>query len=87
MSEIPNDLPRKSQVIATDSLQQIDSYSQPFFLLETPERNRMVELSEIVAGKEKGRLSSGDVTLFCSVGLAGTEVVIADVALEMEHLR
>lgn len=85
MSEIPYDLAQKSQVIATDSLQQVDSYSKQFFLLETPERNRMVELSEIVVGKQKARLSPNDVTLFCSVGLAGTEVVIADAALKVEH--
>lgn len=85
MSEIPYELAEKSRVIATDSLQQVDSYSKPFFLLGTPERNRMVELSEIVVGKQKGRLSLNDITLFCSVGLAGTEVVVADAALKMEH--
>lgn len=82
-AEIPYELAQKSQVIATDSLQQVDSYPQPFFLLETPERERMMDLSEIVAGKQKGRLSSNDVTLFCSVGLAGTEVVVADEALRL----
>ena len=83
MSEVPYELAQKSQAIATDSLQQVDSYSKPFFLLETPERERMLDLSEIVAGKQKGRLSSDDVTLFCSVGLAGTEVVVADEALKL----
>jgi alanine dehydrogenase len=83
MAEIPYELAQKSRVIATDSLQQVDSYSKPFFLLETPERERMLDLSEIVAGKQKGRLSSDDVTLFCSVGLAGTEVVVADEALRV----
>jgi ornithine cyclodeaminase len=82
MSEIPYALAQLSQVIATDSPEQIGSYSEPFFLLETPERNRMVDLSEIVVGRQKGRLSSTDITLFCSVGLAGTEVVVADEALK-----
>ncbi len=81
MAEIPYELAQKSQVIATDSIEQADSYSKPFFLLETPERKRMVDLSEIVAGKQKGRSSPNDITLFCSVGLAGTEVVIADAVL------
>jgi len=80
-SEIPYELAQKSQVIATDSFQQVDGYSEPFFLLGTPERKRMIELSEIVAGKQKGRSSNNDVTLFCSVGLAGTEVVVASEAL------
>ncbi len=84
-SEIPYELAQRSQVIATDSLEQADSYSQPFFLLGTPERERMVGLSEIVVGKQKGRLSSNDITLFCSVGLAGTEVVVADEVLRSGH--
>ena len=83
MAEIPYELAQKSRVIATDSLQQVDSYPKPFFLLGTPERERMVALSEIVLGKQSGRLSSNDVTLFCSVGLAGTEVVLAAEALRL----
>lgn len=85
MTEIPYELAQKSRVIATDSLQQADTYSKPFFLLETPERERMVDLSEIVVGKQAGRLSPQDITLFCSVGLAGTEVVVADQALRLER--
>lgn len=80
-SEIPYGLARKSHIIVTDSLQQVDSYAKPFFLLGTPERERMIELSELVAGKQMGRLASDEVTLFCSVGLAGTEVVLANQAL------
>ena len=83
MAEIPYELAQKSQIIATDSLPQVDSYPKSFFLLGTPERERMTDLSKIVAGKQKGRLSSNDVTLFCSVGLAGTEVVVADEALRL----
>ncbi len=83
MSEIPYELAQLSRVIATDSPEQVDSYAEPFFLLETPERNRMVDLSEIVVAKQKGRLSSTDITLFCSVGLAGTEVIVADAALKL----
>ena len=80
-SEIPYELAQKSQIIVTDSFQQVDGYSEPFFLLDTPERERMIELSEVVVGKQKGRQSSKDITLFCSVGLAGTEVVVANEAL------
>jgi len=80
--EIPYELAQKSQVIATDSFQQVDGYSEPFFLLNTLERERMIELSEIVVGNQKGRDSIGDITLFCSVGLAGTEVAVANEALK-----
>ncbi len=82
-SEIPYALAQQSQVIATDSLEQVSSYPEPFFLLETPEQDRMVDLSEIVARKQKGRHSATDITLFCSVGLAGTEVVVADEMLKL----
>ncbi len=85
MSEIPYELAQKSRVIATDSLEQVDSYSKPFFLLETPERERMVDLCEIVVGKQKGRVSQLDITLFCSVGLSGTEVVLANEALRLHE--
>lgn len=37
----------------------------------------MVELSDIVAGRVPGRVSADQMTLFCSVGLAGTEVAVA----------
>lgn len=36
-----------------------------------------------MAGKAAGRGSPGDTTLFCSVGLAGTEVVVASAILDM----
>lgn len=83
--ELPVEAARKSHTIVTDSLQQIDgydSYASPFFLQNTPERNRMIELDELVAGKRKGRSSPDELTLFCSVGLAGTEVVLADAAFK-----
>lgn len=85
--EVPIEAVDKSTLIATDSLDQVDSYSPPFFLLDTPHKDRMIELSDIVSGKQSGRTSDGDVTLFCSVGLAGTEVVVANEALRLalEH--
>ncbi|HEX5313920.1 MAG TPA: ornithine cyclodeaminase family protein [Gammaproteobacteria bacterium] len=68
----------RSSVIASDSLAQIDAYTQRFFLHGTPQRDRIRDLSEIVAGTREGRTSPADITLFCSVGLAGTEVVLAN---------
>jgi ornithine cyclodeaminase len=39
--------------------------------------DRMVELGPIVAGNAPGRQRADEITLFCSVGLAGTEVALA----------
>jgi len=80
---MPYELAQWSQVIATDSPEQVDSYPEPFFLLGTPERGQMLDLSEIVVGKQNGRSFPNDITLFCSVGLAGTEVVVANEALKL----
>ena len=80
--EVPIETAPRAEVIATDSLAQVDAYSKPFFLANTPERERMVELSDVVVGRRAGRLSEDGITLFCSVGLAGTEVVVADALLE-----
>lgn len=80
-SEVPYELAQRSRVIAADSLEQADANPRPFFLKGRPERERMVELGDIVLGKQTGRSAPDDVTLFCSVGLAGAEVVVADLAL------
>jgi alanine dehydrogenase len=82
--ELPIEAAHRSRVIATDSLAQVDAYPSPYFLLGTPERERMLALEEIVTGKQAGRRSPEDITLFCSVGLAGTEVVLADELLRLD---
>lgn len=64
-------------VIVTDSLAQLDDYQAPFFLEGTGHRERMRELGRVLTGQAVGRESSGERTLFCSVGLAGTEVALA----------
>ncbi|KYP81161.1 ornithine cyclodeaminase family protein [Ferroacidibacillus organovorans] len=76
--EVPLDLGIKSTIIATDSIEQLHAYKTPHFLVDTKCENRIVQLSEIVCGKASGRMTETDITLFCSVGLAGTEVVVAN---------
>jgi len=82
-SEIPIEIARQSSVIATDSLEQLKAYSTPHFLVDTPYEDHIVQLSDIVTGKMPGRTSDNDMTLFCSVGLSGTEVVIANEIMKM----
>jgi ornithine cyclodeaminase/alanine dehydrogenase-like protein (mu-crystallin family) len=75
-NECPADLGDRASVIVTDSLAQVGAYAGPFFL-DPPAAERMISLGSVVAGAAKARESSGQITLFCSVGLAGTEVAVA----------
>lgn len=79
--EISVETAQRSTVISTDSLDQLNAYNPPYFLKETPEMGKVVDLSEIVAGHQANRNSTQDITLFLSVGLAGTEVLVADEAI------
>jgi ornithine cyclodeaminase len=76
--EVPTELAARSSVIATDSIEQLRAYTTPHFLVGTTHENRITQLSDIVTKKVSGRTSDNDITLFCSVGLAGTEVVVAN---------
>lgn len=69
-------------VIATDSLEQLHSYPEQHFMEGSPLKSIIVELSDIISAKETGRFGRDDVTLFLSVGLSGTEVMIANEAIE-----
>jgi ornithine cyclodeaminase len=84
-NEIEYEVADKSAIITTDSLAQVDrygTYTEPYFLAPTKHREHMVELREIVSGDKPGRSSENDISLFCSVGLAGTEVLLANIAFE-----
>lgn len=70
----------RAAVVATDSRAQVEGYDEPFFLAGTPAMDDLVELGDVVAANRQGRTAPEDVTLFCSVGLAGTEVVLASEA-------
>ena len=80
-SEIDPRVVERSAVIATDSRAQLESYAEPSLVVGTPHAARLVELSDLVAGRARGRAKDEDLTVFVSVGLAGTEVVLADAAL------
>ncbi|MCA8962744.1 MAG: ornithine cyclodeaminase family protein [Planctomycetes bacterium] len=67
----------RGAVIATDSPSQARGYPDPFFL-DDAEIERLVSLSRIASDPTVGRTHDHQVTLFCSVGLAGTEVFVAD---------
>ena len=71
--EMPLDLADQADVLVTDSLSQIRAYPEPYAL----PTDRMLELSSVLSGTAPGRRSRDQITVFCSVGLAGTEVALA----------
>ncbi|WP_329394354.1 NAD(P)-binding domain-containing protein [Streptomyces lydicus] len=71
--ELPPELAERAAVIATDSPAQAGSYGTDHLLGPTP----LTALGAVLAGTAPGRGGHDDITLFSSVGLAGTEVAIA----------
>lgn len=80
--ELDVDIAATAAVIATDSPEQTRAYSVPFFLNGSSHEQRMADLADIIAGKVTGRTSPNETTLFCSAGLAGTEVAVAAAILD-----
>jgi ornithine cyclodeaminase len=80
--ELGIDVAERAAVIVTDSPAQTRAYGAPFFLEGTPHLARMVDLADLIAGKAPGRRSAEATTLFCSTGLAGTEVLVGDALLK-----
>ncbi|GAA3184577.1 MULTISPECIES: ornithine cyclodeaminase family protein [Streptomyces] len=75
--ELPLALADRATVIATDSPQQAAAYRPDFFLAPTRHFSRLVPLGALLDGAAPGRQHPDDVTLYCSVGLAGTEPLLA----------
>jgi ornithine cyclodeaminase/alanine dehydrogenase-like protein (mu-crystallin family) len=85
--EIGIDVVASAVLVATDSPDQARAYDPPFFLIGTPHMDRMIDLATIMAGRVIRRADSGGNTLFCSTGLAGTEVLVAAALLDAPARR
>jgi ornithine cyclodeaminase len=68
-AEFGLDLPMRAQLIVTDSLQQLRAYDPPALLASAA----VVSLGAILTEDHPGRPSPDAITLYASVGLAGTE--------------
>ena len=79
--ELPRAIGDMADLAATDSPAQFHAYAKPHVLEGTPAGGHILDLADIVAGRAAGRRSPTDITLFCSVVLAGTEVAVADALL------
>ncbi|MEU7638875.1 ornithine cyclodeaminase family protein [Streptomyces sp. NPDC039016] len=71
--EVPAPLADRARTVLTDSLSQsADSSEPPLFPTD-----RLVSLGAVLAGAAPARTGPDDLTVFSSVGLAGTEVAVA----------
>jgi alanine dehydrogenase len=71
--EVPADLAERAWLILTDSAAQLAAYPEPHVFAGRP----VTELGAVLAGAAPARTSGEQITVFCSVGLAGTEVAVA----------
>ncbi|MFG3120499.1 ornithine cyclodeaminase family protein [Streptomyces sp. NPDC048201] len=71
--EVPAALARRASVVLTDSPAQAASYPEPHVFAV----DAMVDLGAVLAGAVAARTDAGQITVFSSVGLAGTEVALA----------
>jgi ornithine cyclodeaminase len=70
-AEFGLDLPAVAALLVTDSVAQIDAYDPPNLLAGTPYRERLVTLGRV--RQEGARRPPDGISVFFSVGLAGTE--------------
>jgi ornithine cyclodeaminase/alanine dehydrogenase-like protein (mu-crystallin family) len=76
-SEFAADLLDGAGLIVTDSPAQLAGYDPPALAGVGPHADRVVGLGAVVAGDAPGRADDTERTVYLSVGLAGTEVVLA----------
>ncbi|MEV1329003.1 ornithine cyclodeaminase family protein [Micromonospora costi] len=77
-AEFGPDLLAAADVLATDSPAQARAYAPPMLAAEPPYADRLRDLGAVLAGAEVGRTAPEQISVFCSVGLAGTEVFLLD---------
>ncbi|OWP57450.1 MAG: hypothetical protein B2I17_00625 [Thermoplasmatales archaeon B_DKE] len=76
--EIDPEIPQICTVVATDSKEQLMNYPEEHFMAKSKNGDSIVDLSRIISSEIPGRKGKDDITLFLSVGLSGTEVMIAN---------
>lgn len=81
-SELPDDLYHRAEVLVTDAPAQLAAAGGQFLVAETPTAQRVETLGRVLAGQAGGRHTDEQISVFCSMGLAGTEVALAAELLE-----
>ena len=83
--ELPPELAGRAEVIATDSPAQIEAQGGGHFLAGSGVSGRLHDLADIAAAEKPVRSSKDDITLYLSAGLAGTEVIVADLLIALRQ--
>lgn len=76
--EFGADLLDAADLLATDSPAQAAAYDPPMLATLPGYAGRLRDLGAVLAGAVPGRTGADQVTVFCSTGLAGTEVFLLD---------
>ncbi|MER7074204.1 hypothetical protein [Terrabacter sp. NPDC000476] len=77
--EVPPRLLDRASLISCDSPQQAAAYDRPFVV----EPAALTSLVHVLTGRAPGRTRADEITVHCSVGMAGSEVVVAHRLLEL----
>lgn len=87
--EVDAEVVERAAVVAVDDLAQARVESGDLILAAREGKwdwSRAVELGDVVAGRAAGRTGPGDITLFCSQGIALEDVVAAKLAYERARI-
>ncbi|RQX02578.1 ornithine cyclodeaminase family protein [Micromonospora globispora] len=77
-AEFGADLLDAADVLVTDSPAQAAAYDPPMLAVLPPYAERLRDLGAVLAGAVPGRTGADQISVFCSTGLAGTEVFLLD---------
>jgi len=80
--ELDLSVAERAALLVTDTMAQVDQYGDQFITAASPLHDRLQELAPIVAGTIIHERASEEITLFYSLGLAGTEVTLAALVAE-----
>ncbi|MBY8871076.1 ornithine cyclodeaminase family protein [Micromonospora sp. PLK6-60] len=76
--EFGPDLLDAADLLVTDSPAQAAGYVPPMLAAVEPYAGRLRDLGAVLAGAVPGRTGADQISVFCSTGLAGTEVFLLD---------
>ncbi|TDC43261.1 ornithine cyclodeaminase family protein [Micromonospora sp. KC213] len=76
--EFGTDLLERADLLLTDSPTQATAYVPPMLAAVEPYAAGLRDLGAVLAGAVPGRTGADQISVFCSTGLAGTEVFLLD---------